>query len=112
MSMCHGSFKMVTTAGTVYADKVRELPDLHAEAEVLSVYEYNHTTGKYRPNKSAFAWVCGKRGQEIQAEEQPDNELAAMFREMRELMDEMEYTPEERRAAVDGFISRMPIKHD
>lgn len=38
------------------------------------------------------------------------SQIVKDFREMRALMDDMEYTDEERRGAIDGFINRLPLK--
>lgn len=110
MAKNNGKFKMVTTDGETYAEKVSELVGMMETGEVTAVYEFNTTTSKYRPNKSAYAWLCGKRGQEIAVEEKAENEISKMFSEMRELMDELGYTHEERRNAVDSFIEHMPLK--
>lgn len=111
MSKFYGNFKMVTDLETVYADKVKELVSVVPEAQISAVYEFNRATKTYRPNESAKRWLCQQRGQQLppEQEEQP-NEYVSMFREMTDLMNEMGYTKEEREKAVDGFISKLPLK--
>lgn len=112
MATNYGTYKMITTDGTVFADKVRELLPLMPGSEILAVCEYNYTTRKYRPNTSAFEWLCEKRGQAIpQKEEEAPNEYVRMFREMCDLMDEEGCSDEERRKAVDSFLSNLPLKY-
>lgn len=112
MSRNYGKFKMRTAENTAFADRLRDLVDALEGEEVVAVYEYSSITSKYKPNKSAYKWLCEKRGQEIAEEEkqqQPDTN-ARIFAEMRELMTEMEYTPDERKKAIDMFVGNLPIK--
>lgn len=110
MSRSYGKFKMRTAENTAYADRLRDLVDALEGEEVVAVYEYS-ITSKYKPNKSAYKWLCEKRGQEIAEEEtqQPDI-ISRNFAEMCELMTEMEYTPDERKKAIDMFVGNLPIK--
>lgn len=111
MSKFYGNFKMVTDLETVYAAKVKELVSMVPESKINAVYEFNHVTGKYRPNESAMRWLCQQRGQQLpQEQEEQPNEYVRMFREMTDLMNEMGYSREEREKAVDGFITNLPLK--
>jgi putative transcriptional regulator len=112
MATFYGNIRMRSESGeTVYADSVRDLPALLAGHTIASVHEYNHTLRKYKPAPSALRWVCEQRGQEAPAAsaEQPRNpQIAADFAQMRQLMDDMGYTPEKRRRAVEGFVASAP----
>lgn len=113
MATFYGNIRMRNTTGeTVYADHVRDLPSLLEGQHISSVCEYNHTLRKYRPLPSALRWVCEKRGQacpEKPAPQPKNPQIAADFAEMRQLMDDMGYTPEERRRAVEGFVANAPF---
>ena len=115
MATFYGNIRMRSTTGeTVYADRVRDLPSLLEGQQIAAVHEFNHTLRKYKPLPSALRWVCQQRGQAVAEAPagQPKNpQIAADFAEMRQLMDEMGYTPDERRKAVEGFVANSPITH-
>lgn len=113
MSKRYGQFKMRTTENIAFAEKLSDLVDALKGEEVKAVFEYNSVCGKYNPNTSAFKWLCDKRGQAIAEDTvvaKQHNANSLIFSEMVDLMEEMGYTAKEKRNAIDGFMSNLPIK--
>lgn len=113
MSKRYGQFKMLTTENIAFAEKLSDLVDVLKGEDVKAVFEYNSVCGKYNPNTSAFKWLCAKRGQTIAEDTEGakrHNVNSLVFSEMVDLMEEMGYTAEEKRNAIDGFMRNLPIK--